>query len=156
MSPPELPDDELRAADNAERTPGPRGAPPERVPTLTEVLEAHDAPVEPDSPPEPPVEDAVHAAATLDLAQVLQDDAGPGPEHALDEALVQRVLAGVQAEIDRQLDARLRAALAPVVDGLVHQVLADTRSGLASSLRDAVVQALGPDAARHRDGPGPR
>lgn len=157
MNPPDLPDDEARGADPAERSSGPRGAPPERVPTLTEVLEGLDSPEEPILTSEAASEAAERPSLSFAPAQgALTDDAPPDAGRPLDEALVQRVLDGVQVEIDRLLDARLRAAIAPVVDGLVQQVLADTRVGLASSLRDAVVQALGPDAARHRDEPGPR
>lgn len=119
-----------------------RGAPPDRVPTLTEVLA------------EPPAAPALDESAD-GVVKAPTDTVDQGPD-AADEALLQRLLAHLQPQVDRVIEARLRAAVGPALDALVEQVVADSREALASTLRDGLVQALGQHPTRHRAEPGPR
>ena len=80
----------------------------------------------------------------------------PGLDPSVADALAQRLMADLQAHIDRVLDARLRSALEPAVQALTSRVIADTRQELASTLRDGLARALAQESARHRDEPGPR
>lgn len=97
-----------------------RGAPPDRVPTLTEVLEA------------------------------------PAVFPAVDGEAAHRMMTELQAHIDRVLDARVRAALEPVLQQLLVRVTDEVRRELASTLRDGVTRALAQELSRHRSGSIPR
>ena len=77
------------------------------------------------------------------------DTPAPGP---LDEQeLTRRVLGNVQRQIDLLLEQRLREAMAPALARLTDALLRETRSELASALRDIVSRAVAQELSRHRD-----
>ena len=82
---------------------------------------------------------------------VNQPDAGQAPAAAVDQELVQRVLADVQRQIDLMLEHRLREALTPALARLTDALLRETRAELASTLRDVVTRAVAQELSRHRD-----
>jgi hypothetical protein len=102
--------------------------PPNRVPTLTEVID------EATARPAPAV-----AGAPGERASPLDE-----------EQLVQRILADVQRQVDGALEVRLREALTPALSRLTDALLRETRSELASSLRDIVARAVAQELSRHR------
>ena len=115
------------------------GMAPDRVPTLTEVVswpvvEAPQPVAEAPPPTEPPVLPPPPAAH-------LQ----------LNEAeLTRQILADVQRQIDLMLEYRLREALAPVLARATDNLVRESRSELASTLRDVVARAVAQELARHR------
>ena len=108
------------------------GSPP-RVPTLTEVIEVGVDSMLPADTVLPEGAEAPTAAASIDEA-----------------ALVQRVLADVQRQIDLMLEYRLREALAPALARLSEALVHEVRDELASTLRDVVVKAVTQELSRHR------
>jgi hypothetical protein len=98
--------------------------PPQRVPTLTEVVQAAPAP-------------ALEPVPSID----------PAPD---DAALAQRVLLDVQRQIDLMLEYRLREALGPLLARLSESLIVQARDELASTLRDVVARAVAQEIARHR------
>lgn len=136
-----------------------RGQPPERVPTLTEVVEmpvAAGAPAAARASDGPGWPDAAAAAAGLPAAATPPAPAPAVLDPSSADAIAHRLVADLQAHIGRVLDARLRSALEPAVQALIGRVIADTRQELASTLRDGLARALAQESARHRDEPGPR
>lgn len=121
--------------------------PPERVPTLTEVV-AWPAP--------PPVTNAELPAvdAGIDgLATAIGVDAPAGsPARSVPDAdqLTERVLVDLQRQIDLMLDYRLREVLTPLLTRAVDGVVREARGELASTLRDVVARAVAQELARHR------
>ncbi len=114
--------------------------PPERLPTLTEVIEAG---VRVDSP-----------AALPDGADA-PGDGGATPAGAvatpLDEArIVSQVMLDLQRRIDLMLEYRLREALAPALARAADQLIQEARAELAETLRDVVARAVAQEVARHR------
>lgn len=132
-----------------------RGQPPERVPTLTEVVEM---PAVAGAPPAVRVADgpAWPDVATAAATPPTPSAPGDGLQASPADQIAHRLMADLQAHIDRVLDARLRSALEPAVQALANRVIADARQELASTLRDGLVRALAQESARHRDEPGPR
>jgi hypothetical protein len=117
-------------------------APPRQVPTLTEVVqfaEMASAPV---------VEESASAQATVAVA------GAPHPSASLplttEEQIAQRVLADLQRQIDLMLEHRLRELLAPAVARMADQLVRDTRTELASTLRDVIAKAVAQELARFR------
>lgn len=135
-----------------------RGQPPDRVPTLTEVVEM------PGGAGTPPAARAPDGAllspepvpAVIAPAPAPAGPALAAPDPASTDAIAQRLMADLQVHIERVLDARLRSALEPAMQALASRVIADTRQELASTLRDGLARALAQESARHRDEPGPR
>lgn len=139
---------------------------PDRLPTLTEVLElgpgsggelelpeaaepaiASDAGLDLASLGRPTVELPLLTDALNDEVRSLPSAALPLPPSPIDEAaLVHRVLGEVQPRIDALFEARLREALAPALaraaDGLIRDVRADLAPALAEIVRDAVARAM--------------
>lgn len=127
--------------------PADRPVPPERLPTLTEVIEgaARDA-----------------AAATAPGVGLPADEAdagtgrvvAPGPPEAgppLNEArIVSQVMLDLQRRIDLMLEYRLREALAPALARAADQLIQEARAELAETLRDVVARAVAQEVARHR------
>jgi hypothetical protein len=112
---------------------GPRPAPPQRVPTLTEVVQL--------APPRP-VQTLSDAAAPA---------AAPVQSVPFDEAAIaRRVLEDVQRQIDLMLEYRLRDVLGPMLARLSDALIRETRDELASTLRDVVARAVGLEVERHR------
>lgn len=123
--------------------------PPERVPTLTEVVEAG---------PEPTGLPAA-AAASPALETAGTSGAGtsePDASAASEAEIARRVTAQLQAHVDRVLEHRVRAALEPVLQPLVARIVEETRRELASTLRDGLARALARETSRHRDAADPR
>jgi hypothetical protein len=120
------------------------GPPPERVPTLTEVVRLADgaAGPPPAAPPAPPVVEAdvmAPGAKPPSITSVLTE-----------EQLVQRVLGDVQRQVDLMLEYRLRELLTPILTRATDAVIRETRAELASTLRDVVARAVTQELARHR------
>ena len=112
--------------------------PPDRVPTLTEVVSWPEA-----SPPVPAV-DAPPVEA--DLAT----DTTPAASTLSEAQLVQRVLVEVQRQVDLMLDYRLREVLTPLLTRSADAMVREARTELASTLRDVVARAVAQELARHR------
>lgn len=116
--------------------------PPGRLPTLTEVV------VLPDAPPSP----APRTAEADVMAEPAAEAFAPPPVAPInDEELIQRVLVGVQHQIDLMLEYRLRELLTPILARAADSVIRDARSELASTLRDVVARAVAQELSRHRD-----
>lgn len=119
--------------------------PPQRVPTLTEVVAWPQAPVPP------------RGGAQLALPAV---EARPGEADMLgaaapllrvgDEAMIQGVLVEVQRQVELMLDYRLREALTPLLNRAADNLVREARIELASTLRDVVARAVAQELARHR------
>ena len=116
--------------------------PPERVPTLTEVV----AWPEPGVPP-----GAASQGATAPAAAERDTSAGPAAPAALnEEQLTQRVLIDLQRQMDLMLDYRMREVLTPLLARAADAIVREARSELASTLRDVVERAVAQELARHR------
>ena len=125
------------------------GPPPQRVPTLTEVVawpESVDATVRPGAAAEAPPREADLAAA----APSTPVQAEPPAQTLTEDQLIQRVLAEVQHQVDLMLEYRLRAALTPLLARAADNLIREARGELASTLRDVVARALAHELARHR------
>jgi len=116
--------------------------PPQRVPTLTEVIG------------ELP---AAAPAAAQPSAQGPPPDAEVAPEALLAEVWLQeariaaRVIERLQPRIDLLFEHRLREALAPMVARVYNVVADEARKELAHRLREAVEQAVNEELGRHRE-----
>jgi hypothetical protein len=109
--------------------------PPDRVPKLTEVVDLSKN------------EAAVSAQSIAE--RLAANRVAKAPETSEDE-LVQRVLADVQRQVDLMLETRLRETLAPALARLTDALVRETRSELASTLRDVVTRAVSQELSRHR------
>ena len=114
-----------------------RSKPPQRVPTLTEVIELPATP--PRDEPPIPVGETIHAPVTeAEVATLVAAQSASVPQ--LDEEqLTRRVLIELQRQIDVLLEQRL-------TDSLVREV----RVELASTLREMVARAVTQELSRHR------
>lgn len=112
--------------------------PPRHVPTLTEVVDVPQA--------------APSAGAVVPDPAIFEPTAAPAqsPGPADEEALVQRVLADLQRHIDLMLEYRLRESLTPALARMTDALIHDTRSELASTLREIVAKAVAQELARLR------
>jgi len=153
--------------------------PPHRLPVLTEVVpterelgiplgEVHEAPLPPVAAPPPPtfaptvpaalppvpvavpptVRPAVAAAAAAAAAAAGRPVAPVPPLN--EEAVVQRVLADVQRQLDLVFEYRLREMLTPALARIADSLIRDTRNELATTLRDIVTRAVAQELQRHR------
>jgi hypothetical protein len=151
-----------------------RPMPPQRVPTLTEVVEPVFRPLPAEAHVEPVPEPsfgstAEHAAAHDRLAphdphsaheshdSHDADDAhagqarGPGEAHGIDEnQLIERVLSDLQRQVELMLEYRLREVLTPALTRATEALMRDARVELASTLRDVVARAVAQELSRHR------
>lgn len=116
--------------------------PPDRVPTLTEVVAWPD-PAAPAEPPGAPV--SVAAGGETPSAAP-----APAPMPLDEEHLTQRVLIDLQRQMDLMLDYRLREVLTPLLARAADGIVREARSELASTLRDVVARAVAQELARHR------
>lgn len=112
----------------------PRGAPPQRVPTLTEVVQL--------APPRP-VETLSETASAPPVVR-------PGAPSFDEAAVTRRVLEEVQRQIDLMLEYRLREALGPMLARVSDTLIREARDELASTLRDVVARAVAQEVERHR------
>ena len=146
---------------------GSPGMPPDRVPTLTEVV-----PWPAERVPADGVAVAVAAAgAGAGAGSVAEAALAPIPASvpvlaktalaepppippaspAVTEAqLTHRILTDVQRQIDLMLEYRLREALAPVLARATDNLVRESRGELASTLRDVVARAVAQEMSRHR------
>ena len=111
------------------------GTAPGRVPTLTEVVAW-------------PTPEAPHMATELPEA-TLPPVLSPEPKLTEGE-LTQQILADVLRQTDLMLEYRLREALAPALARAADNLVRESRSELASTLRDVVARAVAVGLARHR------
>lgn len=132
----------------------PESMPPQHVPTLTEVVDwpqggaaalASDAASEVASIAAPPT-----ASMPAVLATAAATPAEPPAILPNEEQLVQRVLVGLQRQVDLMLEYRLREMLTPLLARATDSVIRDARSELASTLRDVVARSVAQELARHR------
>lgn len=112
----------------------PRVAPPQRVPTLTEVVQL--------APPRP-VETLSESGPSAPVPR-------PGLPSFDEAAVTRRVLEEVQRQIDLMLEYRLREALGPLLARLSDALIREARDELASTLRDVVARAVAQEVERHR------
>lgn len=131
----------------------PRPMPPQRVPTLTEVVEPvyRPPPVEPmvaDPPFDPPFEPALaHDSHDPHVGAAR----GTGDVHGIDEnQLIERVLSDLQRQVELMLEYRLREVLTPAISRATEALMRDARVELASTLRDVVARAVAQELSRHR------
>jgi hypothetical protein len=118
-----------------------RTTPPQRVPTLTEVVllaepGAVDIPIEPPPPEVPPPH--VEPAANSPQSEIVE------------EQLVEDIWADLQRQVDLMLEYRVRETLAPILTRATEAVVRESRQQLASTLRDVVARAVAQELARHR------
>jgi hypothetical protein len=118
--------------------------PPERLPTLTEIVEWNNASAsgEPDAGPGP----ALPAEADLAGEAAMRSMALRMPE----QQLIQNVLVEVQRQIELMLEYRMREVLAPMLSRATDSLIREARAELASTLRDVVARAVAQELARHR------
>lgn len=122
---------------------GPGAVPPERLPTLTEVVEWNEssAPAQPD--PAPGAASAVEA----DLAgEAMRSMSLRMPE----QQMIQNVLVEVQRQVELMLEYRMREVLTPMLSRAADVLIREARAELASTLRDVVARAVAQELARHR------
>jgi hypothetical protein len=126
-----------------------RSVPPQRVPTLTEVVDIPAAEPSGDAPP-------IAAGDTVHASKAEADVAPAGATHAFalpeisEQQLTQRVLADLQRQIDLILEQRVREAMAPALARLTDALVRDAREQLAVVLRDVVARAVAQELSRHR------
>ena len=122
--------------------------PPDRVPTLTEVVAW---------PGSSPASGAIPSAGLA--AEPVETGSSPAPDVAApaadaasitEEQLTQRILNDLQRQMDLMLDYRLREILTPLLTRAADTVVREARSELASTLRDVVARAVAQELTRHR------
>lgn len=115
--------------------------PPDRVPTLTEVV----AWPESTALPAPNTGFEPEAAAAAGAAPPRSDASTVN-----EEQLTQRILTDLHRQMDLMLDYRLREILTPLLTRAADSIVREARSELASTLRDVVARAVAQELARHR------
>ncbi len=108
-----------------------RALPPQRVPTVTEVVQATRS-----LPPARPVSALPAGASSL----------------SPDQELTQRVLAGLQRQVDMVVEVRLREAISPLLVRMTDALVRELRAELTSTLQDVVAKAVTQEAAKWRAG----
>lgn len=121
------------------------GGPPDRVPTLTEVVAWPQR-----GAPEP--DEAQPATAAVGAQSVEANVlATPSPAlRAAEEQVIQGVLLEVQRQVELMLDYRMREVLTPMLTRAADAIVREARTELASTLRDVVARAVAQELARHR------
>ncbi len=114
--------------------------PPQRVPTLTEVV--RDVPAAAPAPQEAPLRVESDLASAPLLASALVQEA----------RIAEQVLVRLQPQIDVLFEHRMRDALAPALNRLTTALADDARKQLATVLREIVARAVAEEVARHRVG----
>lgn len=124
---------------------------PQRVPTLTEVVEIARA------APAAVVSADTAAASDAGAPPVPQPMAGHGHEVAgrpqasfNEDQLIERVLGDLQRQVELMLEYRMREVLAPALARVADALVRDARVELASTLRDMVARAVAQEMSRHR------
>jgi hypothetical protein len=88
------------------------------------------------------------SSAAHGLAAVLASSYEPQPID--EEAMTQRVLAGVQRQVDSMLEFRLREAMAPHLAEVTETLVQALRQELAATLQDVVMRAVAQEVSRTR------
>ena len=117
--------------------------PPDRVPTLTEVV-AWPALAAPEAAPAVPT-----TPAGIEVTATAAPTPAPAPNLDTDQ-LTQRVLTDLHRQIDLMLDYRLREVLTPLLTRAADSIVREARVELASTLRDVVARVVAQELARHR------
>lgn len=117
--------------------------PPDRVPTLTEVVAWPQATA---------AGEGQLTLPTLEAQQVEADMVGAAlpPLRMAEEEMIQGVLVGMQRQVELMLEYRLREALTPLLARAADSIVREARTELASTLRDVVARAVAQELARHR------
>lgn len=124
---------------------------PQRVPTLTEVVElARAAPAAVVSPEEPVLRGPVGTAPTPLQAGHEPAAAQRAAVVPSEDDLVERVLGDLQRQVELMLEYRMREVLAPALARATEALVRDARVELASTLRDMVARAVAQELSRHR------
>jgi hypothetical protein len=123
---------------------GPGPVPPQRLPTLTEIVDWNpsSAPGQPD-------------AGTGTTSSVEADLAGGAAARGMalrmpEQQLIHNVLVEVQRQVELMLEYRMREVLAPMLSRATDVLIREARAELASTLRDVVSRAVAQELARHR------
>ena len=117
--------------------------PPDRVPTLTEVVAWPHAPSPGEAQLPLPAVEARPAEADMLTTQL-------PPLRVAEEQMIQGVLVEVQRQVELMLDYRLREVLTPMLARAADSIVREARTELASTLRDVVARAVAQELARHR------
>ncbi|MES2100044.1 MAG: hypothetical protein V4569_09520 [Pseudomonadota bacterium] len=117
--------------------------PPDRVPTLTEVIAWPHAPAPGEVQLPLPAVEAHPVEADMLTTQL-------PPLRLAEEQMIQGVLVEVQRQVELMLDYRLREALTPLLNRAADSIVREARTELASTLRDVVARAVAQELARHR------
>jgi hypothetical protein len=120
----------------------PAGPPPMASPAFAATSPS---PLSPLSPP--PL--APRAAAPM-AAPASAPAAAPAAAPLNEEAVVQRVLADVQRQLDLVFEYKLRELLTPALARIADSLIRDTRNELATTLREVVTRAVAQELHRHR------
>ena len=72
------------------------------------------------------------------------------PAPVSEDEVVQRVLAGLEGQLDLMFDHRMREAVAPALARAADHLMADLRAQLSSALQDMVARAVAVELARQR------
>ena len=118
--------------------------PPDRLPTLTEVVELA-VPQSGSARPEAVQPVQTDAPGPHDVAGAMQSPSAPSAtvEGALDdEQLVDDVLDAVHRRIDLLYEYRVREALAPAMSEAADRLVREIRDVLAETVRDVVSRAV--------------
>lgn len=126
-----------------------RPPPPQRVPTLTEVVVVPTAAPAGEAPSVAVGEGAHSPRVDADVVPAGATHAYVLPE-ITEQQLTQRVLADVQRQIDLMLEQRVREAMAPALARLTDALVRDARDQLSVALRDIVARAVTQEMSRHR------
>ncbi len=117
--------------------------PPDRVPTLTEIVAWPQSPAPAEARlPLPAVEARAAEADMLTTPNA--------PLRAAEDQMIQRVLVEVQRQVELMFDYRLREVLTPLLARAADSIVREARVELASTLRDVVARAVAQELARHR------
>ena len=119
--------------------------PPDRVPTLTEVVAWPGASAAPGATPSAELPSSPESAAAP-----LPVSPAAVPVSVSEEVLTERILNDLQRQMDLMLDYRLREILTPLLTRAADSVVREARSELASTLRDVVARAVAQELTRHR------
>lgn len=115
--------------------------PPQRVPTLTEVV--RDVPVpSPAGLGESPLRPDSDVVSTPVLASALLQEA----------RIAEQVMVRLQPQIDVLFEHRMRDALAPAINRLTTALADEARRQLSIAVREIVARAVAEEVARHRAG----
>ena len=117
--------------------------PPDRVPTLTEVVAWPQAPARREAQLPLPAAEPGPAEADM-LAPSM------APSGVAEEPMIQGVLVELQRQVELMLDYRLREALTPLLNRAADTIVREARTELASTLHDVVARAVAQELARHR------